>query len=286
MSSNKHGLGRGLEALLGDEDLNFDFDINDVEKSGVKTVEINLLQAGVFQPRSYFNEEQIDSLAQSISENGILQPLLVRKVGYKYEIIAGERRYRAAVRAGLTEVPVIEKDFSDNKALEIALVENVVRQDLNDIEEAKGYNQLMEKFFYTQEKISQIVGKSRSYIANSLRLLNLPEDVKKLVETSVLSAGHVRCLVGVENASELAKKIVEDGLNVRQTEDLISGIKKSDKVKTHKVKDIELVQLEKSLSEKIGLKVQICAGKKGKGRVVLNYQDLSELENIINKLES
>ena len=285
MSSNKHGLGRGLEALLGDEDLNFDFDLSDNEKSGVKTIDISLLQAGRFQPRTFFDENKIDGLAQSISENGILQPLLVRKIGNKYEIIAGERRYRAAVRAGLTEVPVIEKEFTDDKALEIALVENIVRQDLNDIEEAKGYQQLMEKFFYTQEKISQIVGKSRSYIANSLRLLNLPEDVKKLIETSVLSAGHARCLVGVENASKLAQKIVEDGLNVRQTEDLISGIKKSDKVKTNKVKDIELMQLEKSLSEKIGLKVQICAGKKGKGRVVLNYQDLSELENIINKLE-
>ena len=286
MSANKHGLGRGLEALLGDEDLNFDFDTALNEQQNVKTVNIELLKAGAFQPRNVFDENQIDILAQSIKENGVLQPLLVRKIDDKFEIIAGERRYRASVKAGLDMLPVIEMQIDDNKALEIALIENIVRQDLNDIEEANGYKQLMEKFCYKQEQISKIVGKSRSYIANSLRLLTLPEEVIKMLEKFEISAGHARCLVGVKNAAQLALKIVKEGLNVRQTEQLVAGIKNKSAKKVNKIKDFELMQIEKSISEKIGLKVQINTGKNGQGRVVLSYKNLNELENIINKLEN
>ncbi|MBQ8870738.1 MAG: ParB/RepB/Spo0J family partition protein [Alphaproteobacteria bacterium] len=284
MSVNKHGLGRGLEALLGDEDLNFDITLN--EQRDIKTINIELLKAGAFQPRNVFDENQIDILAQSIKENGILQPLLVRKVDDKYEIIAGERRYRAAIKAGLDRLPIIEMQIDDNKALEIALIENIVRQDLNDVEEANGFKQLMESFRYTQEQISKIVGKSRSYITNSLRLLTLPEEVIKMLEKFEISAGHARCLVGVQNAVELALKVVKEGLNVRQTEQLVAGIKNKSATKVNKIKDFELMQIEKSISQKIGLKVQINTGKNGHGRVVLIYKNLNELENIINKLEN
>ena len=269
-AANKRGLGRGLEALLGDDDLNFDIDISDNEK-GIKTLKISELKAGKFQPRTEFNESQINALANSIKD----------------EIIAGERRYRAAQIAGLTEIPVIEKQISDNEALEIALIENIVRQNLNDIEEAMGLASLIDKFSYTQEKLSQVIGKSRSYIANSLRLLTLPEEIKQLLKDKKLSAGHARALIGCKNAIVLAQKIIKEGLNVRQTEDLVSKAKNNIKqdVKPKKVVDEELFQIEKNLTQKIGLKVQIKTGKSGKGKVVLNYKDLSELENIINKLE-
>lgn len=286
-AANKRGLGRGLEALLGDDDLSFDINISDNEKS-VKTLKVSELKAGKFQPRTEFNESQINALANSVKEKGILQPILVRKMSDGYEIVAGERRYRAAIIAGLTEVPVIEKEFSDNEALEIALIENIVRQDLNDIEEATGLANLIDKFSYTQERLSHVVGKSRSYIANSLRLLSLPEEVKQLLKEKKISAGHARTLIGCKNALALAQKIIKDGLNVRQTEEFVSKLKNPVKkeIKTKKIKDSDLLQIEQNLTQKIGIKVQINTGKNGKGKVVLNYKDISELENIINKLEN
>lgn len=286
-AANKRGLGRGLEALLGDDDLSFDINISDNEKS-VKTLKVSELKAGKFQPRTEFNESQINALANSVKEKGILQPILVRKMSDGYEIVAGERRYRAAIIAGLTEVPVIEKEFSDNEALEIALIENIVRQDLNDIEEATGLACLIDKFSYTQERLSHVVGKSRSYIANSLRLLSLPEEVKQLLKEKKISAGHARTLIGCKNALALAQKIIKDGLNVRQTEEFVSKLKNPVKkeIKTKKIKDSDLLQIEQNLTQKIGIKVQINTGKNGKGKVVLNYKDISELENIINKLEN
>lgn len=286
-AANKRGLGRGLEALLGDDDLSFDINISDNEKS-VKTLKVSELKAGKFQPRTEFNESQINALANSVKEKGILQPILVRKMSDGYEIVAGERRYRAAIIAGLTEVPVIEKEFSDNEALEIALIENIVRQDLNDIEEATGLAGLIDKFSYTQERLSHVIGKSRSYIANSLRLLSLPEEVKQLLKEKKISAGHARTLIGCKNALALAQKIIKDGLNVRQTEEFVSKLKNPVKkeIKTKKIKDSDLLQIEQNLTQKIGIKVQINTGKNGKGKVVLNYKDISELENIINKLEN
>ncbi len=288
-SGNKHGLGRGLGALLGDEELNLDLDfLEDDDKSMVKVLNVEYIHAGRYQPRTNFNEEQINSLAESIKENGILQPILVRKDFDGYEIIAGERRFRAAIIAGLKEIPVIEKELSDNKVMELALVENIVRQDLTDIEEASGFLKLMEKCNYTQEKIAQIVGKSRSYIANSLRLLNLPDEIKELINNRLLSAGHARSLIGCKNPLSLAQKIIREGLNVRQTEELVSRVKnsniKSEKIK--KIKDNDLLEIEKKITEKIGIKVKINTGKNGKGKVILNYKDLSELENIITKLEN
>ncbi|MBQ7304189.1 MAG: ParB/RepB/Spo0J family partition protein [Alphaproteobacteria bacterium] len=209
-AANKHGLGRGLGALLGDEDLNLDLDFLDEEKSGIKNVKLSQLHAGKFQPRTNFDDDKINQLAQSIKEKGVLQPLLVRKDFQGYEIIAGERRYRAAIIAGLEEVPVIEKELSDVETLEIGLIENIVRQDLDDLEEAAAFSKLMKDFSYTQEKISEIVCKSRSYIANSLRLLTLPDEIKELLSSKKISAGHARCLIGCENPIEVANKIIQE----------------------------------------------------------------------------
>lgn len=287
-SANKHGLGRGLSALLGDEDLNLDLDFLEDEKNSLKIVKTAELHAGKFQPRKAFDEDQIKVLAESIKEKGILQPLLVRKDFSGYEIIAGERRFRAAILAGLGEIPVIEKELSDVETLEIALIENIVREDLNDIEEALGFASLLENFSYTQEQIAQTIGKSRSYVANSLRLLTLSDEIKYLLNEKLITAGHARCLIGCEDPLLIAQKIIEEGLNVRQTEELVASLKNPQikKQKQNRIKDNDLVEIEKNLTKKIGLKVQINTGKNGKGKVILNYKDLSELENIICKLES
>ena len=287
-AANKHGLGRGLGALLGDEDLSLDLDFSDDEKSGIKNVKLSQLHAGRFQPRTNFDDDKINQLAQSIKEKGVLQPLLVRKDFQGYEIIAGERRYRAAIIAELEEVPVIEKELSDVETLEIGLIENIVRQDLDDLEEAAAFSKLMKDFSYTQEKISEIVCKSRSYIANSLRLLTLPDEIKDLLSLKKISAGHARCLIGCENPIEIANKIIQEELSVRQTEKLVAEKKHTETKKDKKLKhkDYDLVEIEKNLTQKIGLKVQINTGKNGKGKVILNYKDIEELENIINKLEN
>ncbi len=292
-ANNKHGLGRGLGALFGDEDLNLD--MNDVvtsERHTIKTIKIEDLIPGKYQPRQTFDASAINALADSIKEKGILQPILVRKSGGKYEIIAGERRYRAAKQVGLTEVPVIEKNLADNEVLEIALVENIVRQDLTALEEAAGFEQLIKKFSYTQEKLSEIIGKSRSYITNSLRLLSLPESVKALLNQQKLTAGHARALVGRTDAEQLAQKIITEGLNVRQVESLVSESKdsspepKKQPLRTKPQKDADLSEIENSLSQKYGLKVQINTGKNGRGKIVLTYKDLSQLEKILEKLEA
>jgi ParB family chromosome partitioning protein len=289
-AQNKHGLGRGLEALFGDEDIDLNLDGESKGSTGgIKMLSMKMLKAGKFQPRRSFNLEAIHTLAESIKEKGILQPILVRKVGEGYEIIAGERRFRAAQEAGLEEVPVIEKEFSDNEALEVALIENIVRQDLSPIDEAYGLDRLLRQFSYTQEKLGQVVGYSRSRIANSLRLLSLPTDVKKMVNEGKLTAGHARTLVGLENAAELAGEIIKNDLSVRQTEELIAKYKNNKEKQTVKKekapKDQDLTNIEAELSKKFGLKVQINAGQKGKGKVILMYNDLSELEKIIDQLE-
>lgn len=291
-AANKHGLGRGLGALFGDEDLNLDMEnlTMGTDKSGIIMVKTADLIPGKYQPRKDFNDEAIASLADSVKEKGILQPILVRRHADKYEIIAGERRFRAAKKAGLADVPVIIKEMSDNEVLEVALIENIVRQNLTALEEAAGLQQLMTTFSYTQDKLAKAVSKSRSYIANSLRLLQLPEDVKILLNEGKISAGHARTLVGLENAADLAHKIADEGLNVRQTEDLISALKQPEKTKTLNkrkinLKDTELQAIENNLAQKFGCKVQINNGAKGKGKVVLSYSDLSQLENILEILE-
>lgn len=292
--NNKHGLGRGLGALLGDDslDLNID-DFSAEQKQAVKTLPLNRLEAGKFQPRQTFDDEAINALTQSVKEKGILQPILVRKKGDKYEIIAGERRFRAAQKAGLSEVPVIEKNLADNEVLEVALVENIVRQNLTALEEAAGFDKLIQDFAYTQEKLSTVIGKSRSYIANILRLLSLPDSVKLLLNNGKLTPGHARALVGLERAEELAQKIVAEGLNVRQVEELVAKLKDSSpeakKVplnkKAQKVKDSELIEIEKGLTSRFGVKVQINNSKNGKGKIVLSYNNLSELESLLEKFE-
>ena len=292
MSANKkHGLGRGLEALLGDDDLAFNLDtINTGENtnSGIKTANVNDLEPSPYQPRKDFNPEALYALVTSIKEKGVLQPLLVRHVGSnKYEIIAGERRWRAAKLAGVTDVPVIEKELDNQEVLEVALVENLLRENLSAIEEAEGFNRLITEFSHTHEAVSQIVGKSRSYITNTLRLLSLPETVKEMVRNNKLSAGHARALVGLENAVEIANKIIEKGLNVRQTEDFVNSIKNQpiNQIKKSLKKDPNIKELEKGLSKCIGMKVKINAGENNKGKVTIEYKNPAELNLILELLE-
>ena len=293
-SNKKYGLGRGIGALLGDDELDFDsnetidnFVKNTVFKdseSDILNVEINSIIPCPFQPRSTFADDGISSLSESIKEKGVLQPLLVRKMGERYEIIAGERRWRAAQKAGLETVPVIIKDLSDQETLEVALIENLQRENLTPIEEAEGLNRLMKEYEYTQDTLGKTIGKSRSYIANSLRLLVLPPEVQQMVSEGALTAGHARTLVGLPNAVEIAKKIVQKGLNVRQTEQLIAEIK-NPKPKPEKMTDRDLEQIIADLERKLSLKVKINAGKNGKGSVTLKYNNPAELSSILDILE-
>jgi len=291
MSSNKkHGLGRGLEALLGDDDLSFSLDnINtkDILESGIKTVDINDLYPSKYQPRKEFNQDALDALVNSIKEKGVLQPLLVRKNGDKYEIIAGERRWRASKLAGLNEVPVIEKELDNQEVLEVALIENLLREDLSAIEEAEGYNRLITEFSHTHDALSQIIGKSRSYITNTLRLLHLPLTIQELVKNNSLSAGHARALIGLENAEEVAQKVISRGLTVRQTEELVNNIKNGALEKISKAikKDPSIKELEKGLTKSIGLKIKINAKDDEKGKVTIEYKNPSELNAILEILE-
>ena len=291
MSSNKkHGLGRGLEALLGDDDLSFSLDnikTKDILESGIKTVDINDLYPSKYQPRKEFNQEALDALVNSIKEKGVLQPLLVRKNGDKYEIIAGERRWRASKLAGLNEVPVIEKELDNQEVLEVALIENLLREDLSAIEEAEGYNRLITEFSHTHDALSQIIGKSRSYITNTLRLLHLPLTIQELVKNNSLSAGHARALIGLENAEEVAQKVISRGLTVRQTEELVNNIKNGALEKISKAikKDPSIKELEKGLTKSIGLKIKINAKDDEKGKVTIEYKNPSELNAILEILE-
>ncbi len=291
MSMNKkHGLGRGLEALLGEDDLSFNLDsINtgDISETGIKTVKVEDLEPSKYQPRKEFNQEALDALVNSIKEKGVLQPLLVRKNGEKYEIIAGERRWRASKIAGLNEVPVIEKELDNQEVLEVALIENLLRENLTAIEEAEGFNRLINEFSHTHEALSQIVGKSRSYITNTLRLLSLPVSIQEMIKNNVLSAGHARALIGLDNAEEIAKKIVDKGLTVRQTEDLVNKIKNNTLTQISKSikKDPSLKELEKDLSKNIGMRVKINAGENDKGKVTIEYKNPSELNQILEILE-
>lgn len=222
----RKSLGRGLGALLGDAEFNIDEALNDTPTQSAQApddrVDVNLLFPSPFQPRKDFDEEALNALVESVKEKGVLQPLLVRKKNGRFEIIAGERRWRASKLAGLQTVPVIVKDMDDKEVLEVALVENLLRENLSAIEEAEGFQRLIDEFSHTQEALAQIVGKSRSHVANTLRLLNLPDSVKDLVREGTLSAGHARALVGLDNAETLAKQIVAKDLNVRQVEELVA----------------------------------------------------------------
>ena len=280
MDSNKikKGLGRGLSSLIGETKLERD----------INKLPISSLLSNRFQPRKIFNEDNLQDLANSIKERGIIQPIIVRKStdqNSKYEIIAGERRWVAAQKAGLHEVPVVITDADDLKSLEFAIVENVQRNDLTPIEEARGYQRLIEEFLYDQEKVAKFIGKSRSHIANFLRLLNLPEEVLKLIEAKKLSVGHAKILVGLNNAEFVAKKIIEKNLSVRQAENFVK-IFKIKKQSFKSLKDPNLKALEISIIEKTGLNILIKNKKNNTGSLVLDYKDLDQLNKIIEIIKS
>ena len=269
----KKGLGRGLSSLLGDTS----------KKIETNKVSINDLTRNRFQPRKNFSKENLEELTNSIREQGIIQPIVVRPSASsdgKYEIIAGERRWLASQNAGLHEVPVVILNVDDVKSLEFAIVENVQRQDLNPVEEAQGYQKLIDDFNYNQEKLSKFIGKSRSYIANSLRLLALPEEVLLMVEKKDISAGHARSLIGLNNSVDIAKKIIQKKLSVRQAEVLARQFRDKKFKLIHK-KDANILDLQKVLEEKTGLNVSINNKKNNSGFISFEYQNLDQLDKII-----
>ena len=270
----KKGLGRGLSSLIGETKT----EIN------INTLSISDLVSNKFQPRKFFDDGNLQELTNSIKELGVIQPIIVRKSknnNTKYEIIAGERRWLAAQKAGLHDVPVVITDANDLKSLEFAIVENVQRQDLNAIEEAKGYQRLIDNFSYDQEKVAKFIGKSRSHITNYLRLLTLPEEVLKLIEIKKLTPGHAKILIGLDNSSFVAKKIIEKNLSVRQAENLVKIFKmKKDSLK--KSKDANILALQSSIVDKIGLNVLIKNKKNNTGSIIFEYKDIEQLNKIIN----
>ena len=283
------GLGKGLSALMGDDlpvtnpAVNVATDLAVLDK--IVMVMLDLLAPSPFQPRRVFDESALNDLVESIREKGVLQPLLVRpnpKKKGEYEIIAGERRFRASKKAGLTQVPVIIKNFDDKAALEVALIENLQREDLNPIEEAEAYARLLKEFDYTQEELSRVVGKSRSYVANTMRLLELPESVKKMLAEKQMTAGHARTLLTAQNPEKLAKEIVKKGLSVRETEKLVAAPKKAT-IKEKAPKDTDVVALENDLSKILGAQVSI-KWNGNKGSMTIHYDSLGKLDTILQKL--
>ena len=270
----KKGLGRGLSSLLGDTS----------RKIETNKVSINDLTRNKLQPRKNFNKESLQELTNSIKERGLIQPIVVRhdkSSEGKYEIIAGERRWLASQNAGLHKVPIVVLNVDDVKSLELAIVENIQRQDLNPIEEARGYQRLIDEFNYNQDKLSKFIGKSRSYIANSLRLLSLSEDVLLMVEQGDLSAGHARSLIGLHNSIDIAKKIIQKKLSVRQAEVLTRQFRNKKFKLIHK-KNSNILDLERTLEEKTGLSVSVVNRKNNSGTISFEYNDLDQLDRITN----
>ena len=277
-SKIKKGLGRGLSSLIGET------------KIENKTNKLNLSEIipNKYQPRKNFDEDNLEDLSNSIKERGVIQPIIVRRSNSddaKYEIIAGERRWLAARKAGLHEIPVVVTEADDLKSLEFAIVENVQRHDLNPLEEAQGYKRLIDEFSYDQEKVSKFIGKSRSYITNSLRILTLPKSVLKYIEEKKISAGHAKILVGLDNAEFIASKIIEKKLSVRQSENFVKIFKKK-KVSFSSSIDPNIQSLERSVSDKIGLTVSIKNNKKNKGTITFSYHDIDQLNKIIEIIKS
>ena len=274
----KKGLGRGLSSLLGESSKNIE-----TNKIAIKDIVRNK-----FQPRKNFNKDSLAELTNSIKEQGVIQPIIVRpsaSIDGKYEIIAGERRWLASQNAGLHEVPTVTLNVDDVKSLEFAIVENVQRQDLNPIEEARGYQRLVDDFSYNQDKLSKFIGKSRSYIANSLRLLSLPDEVLSMVEQENLSAGHARSLIGLNNSVDIAKKIIQKKLSVRQAEVLARQFRNKKFKLVHK-KDPDILDLQKTLEEKTGLNISISNKKSNSGTITFEYKDLDQLDRIINTIKN
>ena len=279
MNAAKKGLGRGLSALFGDIEKKSGSNQNQINK-----VPIADLQRSKYQPRIIFDEEKIIELSSSIKENGVIQPIAVRPNRYepgKYEIVAGERRWLAAQKAGLNEVPVIVLDLDDKKSLEIAIVENVQRQDLNAIEEAKGYQRLIKEFGYDHEKISKFMSKSRSHISNTLRLLTLPQDILSMIEEGELTAGQARPLIGLPNASDIAENIVRKKISAREVESL-TKIKKAPK--KSKTEDPNITFVRNEIESKLGLNVEISNKKNNSGKITIKYKSLDQFELISKKL--
>jgi ParB family chromosome partitioning protein len=288
----RRNLGRGLSALLGNERIEAVTAPPETARAP-RSLPIESLHPGGFQPRRRFDETEIAALGDSIRANGVLQPILVRRhpsLANGYEIIAGERRWRAAQRAGLHEVPVVLRAISDGEAIELALVENIQRQDLTALEEAEGYRRLLEEFANTQEDVARRLGKSRSHVANTLRLLGLPETVKRRLEEGALSAGHARALLGARDAETLAARVVAEGLNVRQTEALVKAERDAPAATPRPsgaapAKDANTVALERELSAQLGLRVAIAHGAAG-GSLTLHYKTLDQLDEVVAKLRA
>ena len=280
---NKKGLGRGLMSLFGD--YSEEVPALDLPKSSYFSISISDLERSRFQPRKYFDEKKINELAESIKKNGLIQPIAVRKgKNNAYEIIAGERRWMAAQKAGMHEVPVIVFDLNDNQSLEIAIIENIQREDLNSIEEAKGYDRLIKQFNYDHEKLSEFMGKSKSHISNTLRLLTLPDEVIKLVEEGLLTAGQVRPLVGRYKALEIAQLILKENLSSRSVENLVK--KEEGKITSIKKIDANILYAEKQIEENLGLKTKIINKKNSSGKIVIEYNSLDQFEMLSKLLQT
>lgn len=297
----RRNLGRGLSALLGDSGVAAAASVLEGnaaapaaaagnQSRGLRTLAVSQMKPGKFQPRRQFEEEAIADLVESVREKGILQPILVRPIDGGFEIIAGERRWRAAQRAQLHEVPVIIREFTDKEALEVALVENLQRQDLSPLEEADGYRRLVDEFSHTQEELAKAVGKSRSHVANMMRLLALPDPIKAMVEAKQLSAGHARALLTADNPVALAREVVDKQLNVRQTEKLAAGEAKgkgassgSGRPPASVHKDADTAALERDLAEMLGVKVTLKSLGKG-GELTIHYGSLEQLDDILSRL--
>ena len=275
----KKGLGRGLSSLLGDTK----------SKTNITTLKIYDVKRNRLQPRKVFNQESLQELTNSIKERGVIQPIVVRKdkslIG-KFEIIAGERRWLASQNAGLHEIPAVILDIDDEKTLEFAILENVQRQDLNAIEEAQGYQRLIDEFSYNQEKLAKFIGKSRSYIANSLRLLGLPKEVISYVESEKISAGHASSLIGLPNAMQIAQNIAENNLSERQSEILVRALRNKINLKVVPSKDSNILDLEKSLVDKTGINVEIKNNKNNSGRLSFEYRNLEQLDRLTNIIKN
>ena len=274
----KKGLGRGLSSLIGD---------SGISKSQTK-ISIASIVKNKYQPRKIFNNDDLEELTNSIKQRGLIQPIIVRKSednSEKHEIVAGERRWLAAQNAGLHEVPVVIIEADNLKSLELAIVENVQRKDLNSIEEAESYKKLIDEFGYDQEKVATFIGKSRVHITNSLRLLTLPKETISLIEDGKLSQGHAKILVGLDNAHLIAKKIVEKKLSVRQAENLVKIYKSPRKIKSV-TKEANIKNLEESLNDKIGLRTYIKNKKNNSGTIYFEYKDLDQLNRLIETIKN
>ena len=281
MSGKKKGLGRGLSALFGDEKPKDN--LPEIKQSN--EVSISDLSRNPYQPRQHFSEEKLEELAKSIKKNGIIQPIAVRpnkKENGKYEIVAGERRWIAAQRAGLHEIPVRILELSDVESLEVAIVENIQRDDLNPIEEARGYKRLNEEFKYDHESISKLMSKSRSHISNTLRLLTLPKDVIGMLEEGTLTSGQARPLIGLGNASSIAEEIVSKNYSARKVEYLVKS--KKDKKLTNKSYDSNILKAQERIEKALGLKINILNKKNNSGKVIIQYNDLEQFELVSDLL--